>query len=247
MIKLNINYKQNSYFKIMFAVMVLMLVTTGCLSPFEKTESNPSYHESVKRIQSAVDDYQKELELLPIINADQDTPRYEKFRVDLEKLKSSGFIDEIPSTAFEKGGNGYFLIINEESEPTVKVMDLATVQKVNDVQQAVDKYKRGHNNELPMGEELYPNVYTVDLSKASVPSIKIASVYSNEEMTFMMDTNGLVYVDYAFDIMQAIEKSDLEPQDDEDLRDYLVNNSYFVPVKSLPYFWVDGAPLASIQ
>lgn len=247
MMKPQMKYKSSSSFKLMLAVMILMLVTTACLSPFEKTESNPSYHESVKRIQSAVEDYQKELELLPIINADQDTPRYEKFRVDMEKLKNTGFIDEIPNTAFEKGGSGYFLIINEESTPTVKVMDIATVQKVNDVQQAVDKYKRAHNNELPKGEEIYPNVYTVDLSKANIPSIKIQSVYSNEEMAFMMNNDGQVYVDYAFDIMQAIEKSGQEPQDNEDLRNYLVDNSYFVPVKSLPYSWVAGAPVASIE
>jgi len=220
------------------------MVTTGCLYPEENNQSNTSYRESVNRIQSAVDDYQKELGLLPIINADQDIPRYEKFRVDMDKLKRSGYIDEIPSTAFENGGHGYFLIINEESDPTVKVMDLVTVQMANDVQRAVDKYKVGHGNQLPRGEEIYPEVYTVDLTKVGGSSIKLTSVYSNEGLTFMMDTDGQVYVDYGYDIMLAIDKSDLKPQGDEDLRDYLVNNSFFVPVKSLPYIWSNGAPVA---
>jgi hypothetical protein len=226
-------------------IMVLMMVTTGCLYPEENNQRNTSYRESVNRIQSAVDDYQKELDVLPIINADQNIPRYEKFRVDMDKLKRSGYIDEIPSTAFENGGHGYFLIINEESDPTVKVMDLVTVQMVNDVQRAVDKYKVGHENQLPRGEEIYPEVYTVDLLKAGISSIKLKSVYSNEDMTFLMNTYGQVYVDYGYDIMQTIDKSDLKPEDDEDLRDYLVNSSFFVPVKSLPYYWSNGAPVAN--
>ncbi len=224
-------------------LMLFMLVTTGCLYPEENKASRVSYRESVNRIQMAVDDYQKENGILPILNADQDTPQYEKFRVDLEKLKNLGYMDEIPSTAFEMGGSAYFLIQNEETDPTVKVMDLVTVQKANDVQQAVDKYKRAHANEQPRGVELYPNLFTVDLKKAGVPSMKLSSVYSDEEVSFIMDPNGQVYVDYAYDIMQAIDQGDQKPQDHEDLRGYLLTNSYYVPVKSLPYTWVNGAPV----
>lgn len=246
-IKPEVQCKHNNRFKIgslLFMVMLLSLVTTGCLYPEENSSSKVSYRESVNRIQLAVDDYQKENGVLPILNADQDTPRYEKFRVDLEKLKNLGYMDEIPTTAFEMGGSGYFLIQNEETDPTIKVMDLVTVQKANDVQQAVDKYKRGHANEQPTGVELYPNVFTVDLKKAGVPSISLSSVYSNEDVSFIMDSDGQVYVDYAYDIMQAIDQSDQKPQDNEDLRGYLLKNSYYVPVKSLPYTWINGAPVA---
>ncbi|OAB46929.1 hypothetical protein [Paenibacillus antarcticus] len=229
---------------LLMMVILLMSVTTGCLYPEDNISPRVSYRESVNRIQLAVDDFQKENGVLPIINADQDTPRYEKFRVDLVKLKTLGFMDDIPSTAFEKGGSGYFLIQNEETDPTIKVMDLVAVQKVNDVQQAVDKYKREHDDQLLYSQELYPNIYTVDLAKAGVPSIKLSSVYSDEEMAFLIDNNGQVYVDYAFDIMQAIDKSDHKPKDEEDLREYLLNNSYYVPVKSLPYKWINGAPVA---
>jgi len=232
---------------LLLMVILLMSVTTGCLYPEENSSPRVSYRESVNRIQLAVNDFQKENGVLPIITADQDTPRYEKFRVDLVKLKTMGFMDDIPSTAFEKGGSGYFLIQNEETDPTVKVMDLVTVQKVNDVQQAVDKYKRGHDDQLPNSQELYPNIYTIDLAKAGVPSIKLSSVYSDEEIAFLTDNNGQVYVDYAFDIMQAIDKSDHKPKDEEDLREYLLNNSYYVPVKSLLYKWINGAPVAVIE
>jgi hypothetical protein len=70
------------------------------------------------------------------------------------------------------------------------------------------------------------------------------SVYSGQEMAFMMDEEGTVYADYAFDIMQAIQKNDSEPQEGEDLRVFLEKESYYVPVKSVPYVWKDGQPVA---
>ena len=70
------------------------------------------------------------------------------------------------------------------------------------------------------------------------------SVYSGQEMAFMMDDEGTVYADYAFDIMQAIQKNDSEPQEGEDLRVFLEKESYYVPVKSVPYAWKDGQPVA---
>ena len=123
---------------------------------------------------------------MPIITAGPEVPRYEKYRVDLDQLKNRGYIDQIPDTAFEKGGSGYFLIINEETEPTVKVMDLTTAQKVNDVQRAVNLYKMAHDNALP-AEALYPGYTAVDLSKTDAKSVRLMSVYSGQEMTFMMD------------------------------------------------------------
>ncbi|KOP63848.1 hypothetical protein AMS62_00360 [Bacillus sp. FJAT-18019] len=234
--------------KRMSAALVLVLfpvLLTGCLYPGENMPENKvSYRESVKRIQSAVDDFYQEQGILPIITAGSEIPRYEKYRVDLDQLKNRGYMDQIPNTAFEKGGSGYFLIINEETEPTVKVMDLTTTQKVNDVQRAVNLYKMSHDDALPAGETLYPGYTAVDLSKTDAKSVKLNSVYSGQEMTFIMDENGTVYADYAFDIMQAIRKNGTDPKEGEDLRRYLEQESYYVPVKSVPYTWQDGQPVA---
>ncbi len=229
------------------AVMVVLLAVslTGCLYPDEKkNENRVSYRESVKRIQSALDDFQKDQGILPMINADEDTPKYEKFRINLDQLQKGGYIDEIPATAFEKGGSAYFLIQNEETDPTVKVMDLITVQKVNDVQRAVNQYKSAHGGKLPAGEELYPGIYLVDPALANTKSIVLKSVYSGQDMNFMMDEAGVVYVDYAFDIMQLIDKEGLKPSKDEDLREELVKSSDYVPVKSLAYRWSGDSPVA---
>ncbi len=229
-------------------VLVLMTVLlTGCLYPDEnRQERQVSYLESVKRVQSAVDDFYKDQSVLPIITAGDEVPRYEKYRVDFEKLKNMGYIDEIPSTAFEKGGSGYFLIINEETEPLVKVMDINTVQQVNDVQMSVNRYKTANNGSLPAGEELYPGFLTIDLSKIDAKNVNLTSVYSGQEVTFMMGADGTVYVDYAFDIMQAIQKEEADPKGEEDLRIYLEKASYYVPIKSVPYVWKDEQPVAKL-
>lgn len=230
------------------SILVLMSgLMTGCMYKAEDSQENQvSYRESVKRIQSAVDDFFKEQSILPILTAGEEVPRYEKYRVDLGKLENMGYMDEIPKTAFEKGGSGYFLIINEEEEPTVKVMDLNTKQKVNDVQMSVNRYKTANNGKLPSGVELYPGFTTVDLGKTDAKKFQLKSIYSGQEVTFMMDEEGTVYIDYAFDIMQAIQKESAEPKTNEDLRVYLEKASFFVPVKSVPYIWMDKQPVAKL-
>lgn len=211
-----------------------------------KKQSEVSYRESIDRIQRAVNAYQEEKQILPILNASQDTPRYEKFRINLNLLQKSGFIDEIPVTAFENGGSAYFLILNEETDPTVKVMDLLTVQQVNDVQRLVSKYYNS-KSVLPSDGEIYPGLFKVDLAAISGQKYALNSPFSNTEIPFIMDSEGNVYVDYAMDIMMAIDKSEREPVDGEDIRSFLEDHSYFVPVKSLSYAWINNEPVAQLK
>lgn len=212
--------------------------------PRDEKRADNNYRESVKRIQAAVDDYQQEEQLLPILNADETVPRYEKFRIDLDKLNKKGYLDDIPMTAFEQGGNAYFLILNEETVPVVKVMDLVTVQKVNDVQLQINRYKSAHGGALPLLDELYPGLYSIDKKQAGISSIVLSSVYSGQPINFIMDAAGVVYVDYILDIMSAIQKNGgIEHNNKKDLRLELEQASYYVPVKSLPYFWLDDQPI----
>lgn len=228
---------------LLLGMLLTAFTLSGCMYPGEEKEVGVNYRESVKRLQVAIDDYQQEEGLLPILNADESTPRYEKFRIDMEKLNKSGFLDDIPTTAFEKGGSAYFLILNEETDPVVKVMDLVTVQKVNDVQLQINRYKSAHGGEIPVLDELYPGLYTIDEKKAGTSSITLSSVYSGQPVQFMMDKDGNVYVDYILDIVTAINKNGGEHDDNKDLRLDLEQASYYVPVKSLPYLWVNEQPV----
>ncbi|MFC9709958.1 hypothetical protein ACFTRD_17600 [Paenibacillus sp. NPDC056933] len=229
-------------------LLLFALTASGCMYQSQSNaDPKVAYRESINRIQTAVEAFQQDQGILPIVNADMETPKYEKFRIDLSKLKQQGYLDEIPGTAFESGGSAYFIIQDEEVKPTVKVMDLQTVQKVNDVQRMVNQYKSVHNNQLPSGEELYPGLYAVDMEKAAqagAPGVTLNSVYSGQELPFMMNDEGDVYVDYAFDIMQAVEKSESPLTQAGDIREILLEHSYFVPVKSVAYAWENNAPVA---
>lgn len=224
-------------------ILLLLFALPGCLYPDEQKAGGGDVRESVKRVQAAIDDYQHEEGLLPILNSDAATPRYEKFVIDLEKLRQKGYLSEIPAAAFEKGGSAYFLILDEETDPVVKLMDLVTVQKVNDVQRQVDRYKSAHGGKLPAGEERYPGLYLIDSREAGTADIKLNSIYSGQLLEFIMDQDGRVYVDYSLDIMSAIDREGVTPEANKDLRLVLEQASYYVPVKSLPFLWIEGEPV----
>ncbi|GAA0135560.1 hypothetical protein YSY43_24000 [Paenibacillus sp. YSY-4.3] len=243
-----------TYIRYLTCVIVIaagITLLSGCMYPGAKRqEQRVSYRESVERVQSAIDAYQQDTGLLPIITAGEEVPRYEKFRINLDKLNKQGYMDQIPATAFEQGGSAYFLVIDEESDPTVKVMDLITVQKVNDVQRLVDQYERTHPGQWPVTqeEEIYPGLQQVDLKKIRGEEHELLSVYSGQPLPYLINESGRVYVDYAWDIMQAIDKSGTEVSSEQgDLRVLLTKESYFVPVKSLPYAWADGIPVAQVE
>ncbi len=227
-------------------LMVFILLAgslSGCMYPGKEQQTGGSYRESVKRVQEAVEDYQQQEGLLPILNADEATPRYEKFVVDLGKLHEMGYLDEIPAAAFEKGGSAYFLILDEETRPSVKLMDLVTVQKVNDVQRRINRYKSGHGGNLPAADEIYPDLFTIDAQQAGTGSITLKSIYSGQPLQFIMDKNGTVYADYSPDILAVVGKNGISTEANRDLRLKLEQASYYVPVKSLPYYWVEDRPV----
>lgn len=230
-------------------ITVLMLFLTGCMNSAgegAKEAWATNYDGSVARIQIAVDVFQKSNGVLAIITAGTEVPAYEKFRIDLSKLEREGYLDDIPKTAFEKGGSVYFLVQNEEVDPVVKVMDLLTVQKVTLVQRLVDSYHASHGT-WPVKEEIYPNIHAVDTDAIQSSGNRVddlASVYSGVILPYIIDSEGTVYADYAFDIMQLIDRKEIKPEVTEDLREYLTEESHFVPVKSLPYTWRNGQPVA---
>lgn len=84
---------------------------------------------------------------------------------------------------------------------------------------------------------------SIDAKRAGTGTIKLSSVYSGQPLGLLMDRSGAVYVDYSADISSAIDKNGSSPAADRDLRLELAQASYYVPVKSLPYLWVDGRPV----
>lgn len=226
-------------------LIVPLLSLSGCLYPEEQTPgAEASARESVLTVQDAVDRYYEQTGVLPIENADEFTPLYEKYRINLSKLQSAGYLGSIPPNAFEKGGLFQFLIIDEETKPQVKLLDLVVHQQVGEVQKKVVDYFASNKGVIPAGEQVYPGYVSIDFDKLGIRAPDIRSVYSRQPVNLIMDIAGKVYIDYGIDIVTAIGKSETTPEGDSDLRRYLIDASNYVPVKSVEYRWVDNAPQA---
>jgi hypothetical protein len=226
------------------ALALLVLVTGGCLYPRGETpDRGTAPREAALAVQQAVDRYFASLGTLPIMNADAGVPRYEKFRIDFARLKSAGFLSAPPKAAYEGGGPYLFLIVDEETEPKVRLLDLNVWERIDAVQRRI-REALGRGSGLPAGEEIYPGLWEVDFARLGIGDPGVASVFSGYILTLMIDGDGRVYADYAIDVAEAVRRSGTEPGPEEDLRSLLVEQSYFVPVKSPVYRWKDGLPAA---
>jgi hypothetical protein len=233
---------------IVLACMAALL--SGCLYPKDQMgQYQKPPKDAILNVQTVIDQFQKDTGLLPIANSDEQTPVYEKFKIDFAKLQRMNYLSSIPESAYEKGGSYYYLVINEEKDPTVKLMNLVLYQKTNDLQTAVKAYSDTHDGKLPAGQELYPSFAAVDFDALDMKEPELRSVFTGSLLTAMMDPDGNVYLDYGSDIMQLLAKlpEDRKPGKDADLRTLLVDGSDFVPVKSAIYRLVNGDPQAVLK
>jgi len=226
------------------ALALLLLAAGGCLYPRGETpDSGVAPREAALAVQEAVDRYFASQGTLPIFNADASVPRYEKFRIDFARLKGAGFLSAPPKAAYEGGGPYLFLIVDEETEPKVRLLDLRVWERIDAVQRRI-RESLGRGSALPAGEEIYPGFWEVDFARLGIRDPGAASVFSGYILPLMVDGEGRVYADYAIDVAEAVRRSGTEPGPEEDLRALLVEQSYFVPVKSPVYRWKDGLPVA---
>ncbi|OMF35169.1 hypothetical protein BK133_10665 [Paenibacillus sp. FSL H8-0548] len=227
------------------ALFVMMLTLSGCMYPKDQLKQNQvAPKDAIRNVQAAIDQYQEETSMLPIKNSTAETPKYEKFYIDFAKLSRTGYLTDIPTSAFENGGNYSYLVIDEETKPTVKLLDIITFQKINDIQGWVRAYIQT-NSVLPKGEEMYPGFYQIDYKSMNKTAPVIRSVFSGQTLQAIVDENGVVYTDYGIDIMQFVQKNENIAIDAEtDLRSLLVDKSDYVPVKAPLYRLVNEEPQA---
>ncbi|ANY68852.1 hypothetical protein BBD42_22025 [Paenibacillus sp. BIHB 4019] len=230
----------------LLATAAVLLALTGCMYPNDRLSQNQGApKEAVRNVQAAIDEYKADTGVLPIKNSTPETPLYEKFILDFVPLQGKGYLGDIPSAAFEKGGNYYFLITDEETDPKVRLMDLRIYQQINDISSWVQAYSTANAGKLPKGDEAYPGFYYVDYNLLGKKAPAIVSSYSGLTIAAMLDEKGQIYADYGPDLMQAIQKEgETSFAADFDLRRLLVERDVFVPVKAPVYNWVDGQPQA---
>lgn len=226
-------------------LLLLLFLISGCMYPNElRKENQAASGEYVLVVQNAIEQYRAKTGVLPIKNSEETTPLYEKYPIDFKKLQGP-FLSSVPANAFENGGTALYVLVDVETKPTVKMLDLVSFQQTVDLQSAVDEYKAKNGGKLPLGEQVAQGFHTIDFAKMNRKPSDVRSVYSsNTRLRFLLHDSGTVTIDYAPEMMRLIDKKQLQSKltKDEDLRALLVQESYFVPARSFAYRWMNGQP-----
>ncbi|PDO10302.1 MAG: hypothetical protein BLM47_08090 [Candidatus Reconcilbacillus cellulovorans] len=226
-------------------IAILATALSGCLYPGDpqRAENPAAVREGVAAVQRAVDEYRRATGVLPIRNRPVNTPIYEKYPIDFSRLVEGGFLGAIPKVAFEKGGRAVFVLVDVETAPKVKLLDLPTHEAAVRVRQAVEAHL-AEGRPLPAGEQVAPQFWTVDFAAMGMREERIVSVFSGLPLRWIVHESGAVGIDYAADIMSLIQRLGLTDADiPGDLRELLVRESDFVPVDSFAYRWIDRTPV----
>ncbi|SDM45840.1 hypothetical protein [Bacillus sp. OK048] len=221
------------YRKVICSLLVLTsLFLTGCMYPSGKLAENQiPYLDQIQAVQQAVNTFKEDNGgILPIKTRDAVTPIYQKYPIEFKKIAPK-YLAEPPGNAFESGGIFQYVLVDVETNPTVKLLDLRMADIIRDVQIRIKS-----NGYPPYNEKLADNVYTIDYKKLGYKQDPYAiSPYSNQNLPLVVTTNAEVYVDYRQDLFQELKKTDKQIKSGEDIRYILVEDSMFVPAYSLPY------------
>lgn len=217
---------------IAFLLILTMSILSGCMYPEEKLSQNQiPYETQVKAVQDAVVTYQKDNNgLLPIKTRDQDTPIYQKYPIDFRKL-SPQYLAEIPGNAFENGGIFQYVLTDVEEDPKVKIFDLRLAEQIRELKIRIEA--QGYP---PFKEEVANNVYTLNYKELGYDGdVYVNSPYSNKNLPLVINGDGDIFVDYSMDLFEQIKSTDKKLGPGVDIRNLLVEDTFFVPAYSLPY------------
>lgn len=231
--------------KLLFIVLMCTSVSmlSGCLYPDDQLAQNQiPYEDQLQSVQTAVNKFKENNNgLLPIKTKDMTTPIYLKYPVDFTKLIPS-YISDAPGNAYENGGVYQYVLVDAETNPTVKLIDLRVAEKIRDVSLRVQVYKDEHNYP-PIKETLSKGVFLLNYKKMGFKEEPfVTSPYSHKNLPIVMGNDGEFYVDYSIDLFEKISDAK-KMKTGEDIRQILVKDSPFVPAYSLPYTIKDGQPV----
>ncbi len=227
-------------------VITLIVITStllsGCLYPKERRAENQVPHTYyVESTQKAVEQFQADSSVLPIVTKPLDTPIFEKYEIDFARLMPK-YLPDAPANAFEKGGIYKYTLIDVETKPTVRLIHLGNVSLVADVQMAVNRYKANYDK-LPVKQDIGHGYYAIDFKAIAMKDTQITSPFSNSFLPLIMNNKGEVGIDYSLDLAQLIKKPEVTIPAKSDPRYVLARESMFVPIKSFPYGIENGEPV----
>lgn len=220
-----------------------LLSGSGCLYR-SQTDPRPEAAavQSVADVERVVLAYRQTHGELPVAGGDGGAPAFERKRVDFKKLKDRGFIGQVPASAFESGGYYYYVIVETEGKPAVKLLDVRVTQEAADLKRAVDGYF-ARTGEWPFGEPVAPGFYAVDFDRLDVSPKQAKSVYSSHYLPYMLHESGRLAIHYALDLMRFVEREGLVPEEGAELWPLVLRRSPFAPAAAYPYRWIGGQPV----
>nr|WP_180316804.1 hypothetical protein [Cytobacillus eiseniae] len=189
------------------------------------------YEDQIQAVQTVVNKYKEDNGgLLPIKTKSQSTPIYHKYPIDFKKLTPK-YMAEPPGNAYESGGVFQYVLVDAETNPTVKLFDLRIAETIRDI-----KFRIQAQGYPPYKEKLDEHVFSLDFSKIGFKEDPYAlSPYTGRHLPFVVTGDAEVYVDYTSDLFEIAKKKEINYQPGEDIRGILVEDSAFVPAYSLPY------------
>ena len=219
--------------KIMLSLTIMLaILLSGCMYPSdEKAVRENPYADQVETVQKAVDSYHETNNgLLPIKTRDLETDRYIKYPIDFSKIVPA-FTEKIPSNAYENGGIFQYILVDVDENPTVKLVDLRTAERIRELH-----LRRQINGNLPFKEAVGENVYEIDYKKMGFEApLMIESPYSTAQLPIIVSGDGNFYVDYSIDLNRILNEQNPEVKPGDDIRFLLEEESLVVPAYSLPY------------
>ncbi|WP_059103544.1 hypothetical protein [Shouchella shacheensis] len=217
------------------SVLSVSVLLAGCFLPEEqRAENQVPYPDQIASVQNAVERFQADTAVLPIRTFDETTPTYQRYVIDFNQLVPEYMADP-PGTAFENGGTFQYVLVNVEEAPEVKLVDLSSMNVIQDLQRRLDSYMREHTY-APVDEPVDSGLVTLDFSELGYSEEPfVESPYDSTFLPLLLTNEGDVVIDYKIDLNKAIQERDSLPEEGEDLRPLLYEESPFVPIHSVPY------------
>ena len=213
-------------------LVITAALLSGCMYPKEElTQNQIPYKDQVQAVQTAVDDFKRDNGgILPIKTKEAETPIYQKYPIEFKKI-SPKYIAEPPGNAYENGGIFQYVLVDVETNPTVKLLDLRMTETIRELKLRIKT--KGYP---PYKTQIAKNVFSLDYKKLGYETAPfVVSPYTNQNLSLVITGSAEVYVDYRPDLYQKLKNSDIVVKPGEDIRSILVKDSMFVPAYSLPY------------
>jgi hypothetical protein len=218
----------------MLAVLIAITAVflSGCMYPEDKLAKNQiPYQDQIQAVQQAVNSFKKDNGgILPIKTKEVGTPIYQKYPIDFKKIAPK-YLAEPPGNAYENGGIFQYVLVDAETNPTVKLLDLRMAETIRDINIRIRS-----NGYPPYKDTIADNIYSIDFKELGYKKPPYAiSPYTNQNLPFVVTGDAEVFVDYRQDLFQELKNTNKQVKPGDDIRALLVEDSMFVPAFSLPY------------